>query len=229
MPQPYPPRAARNALLIDVDGTLINSFPGIRECAVRTMIDFGLPVPSEEELHRLPGPPLPMTLKNFGFTDPILPAAVARFRRYYRDTGWTNCNLFPGWEEMLAQWKAAGFTLCTATSKDQGMATKMLNNLGVAGYFDFIGGADDAAGARQTKRAVIEWVLYSTGLHPATDRILMIGDRHFDLDGAQPLGIPTVLVGWGHGSPAEHDQADYFAPDFPALEEIVAGHFPRKS
>lgn len=216
-----PLEPARRAVLIDVDGTLIDSYPGIRACAVQTMIDFGLPVPAEEELHRLPGPPLPVTLQNFGFSPEILPAAEAQFRSYYRATGWSNCRLFPGWEEALTEWKEAGITLCTATSKDQAVAEKMLRYLGAAQFFDFIGGADDMGGTRQNKRAVIEWVLASTGLRPDIDHLLMMGDRHHDIDGARPLGIPTVLVGWGHGSPAEYRAADFFASDFSELKAIV--------
>ena len=209
-------------LFIDVDGTLVNSYPGIAACIRATMDELGLPQPSDAQLHRLPGPPLRDTLAAWGYASDAVERIYAAFHQVYDTSGWKRTTLHEGWADALPRWKAAGHTLCTATSKGDTVTTRILDQLGVLEHFDFIGGADDEGGTRKRKREVIEWVLDSMGLRGHESEILMIGDRSHDTAGARPLGIATALVGWGHGSQPEFDDADFFAPDFPALEAIVA-------
>lgn len=206
-------------LFIDVDGTILDSFPGIAGCVNATMKELGLPMPTEAQLARVPGPPLIDTFRDWQLPDPEETRRI--YRRHYEKTGWLQAKLFPGWDKALPRWKERGFTLCTATSKGDVLAQKMLEHAGVAQYLDFIGGADDAGGTRPSKRHVIEWVLDQMGLRGREDEILMIGDRSHDYAGARPLGISTALVGWGHGTRQEWDAAEYFCPDFPALEKLV--------
>lgn len=211
-----------SVLLIDVDGTLIDSFPGIRDTLEKTLAEIGWPMPTEEMLARLPGPPLEVTFRGYGMRGDVLDTALDTFRRHYTATGWSNSSLFPGWAQGLARWKEDGLTLCTATSKSISHASTMVEHLGVRPYFDFLGAASDD-GARKTKAEVIEYVLETQDLDPMRDNILMIGDRSHDTDGASQFGIPTALVGWGHGTREEWDAVDYFARDFNDLERVVRG------
>lgn len=212
-------------LFIDVDGTLIDSLPGISSAVAATFRDNSLPMPSPAQLHRLPGPPIADTFASWGLPASDIPRLVDEYRVHYKQDGWLGSELFPGWAEALPRWKDAGWTLCTATSKGDAIAAHILEHLGVAEYFDFIGGADDEGGTRRTKQLVIEWVLDNMRLRGREEDILMVGDRHHDVDGARPLGIRTALVGWGHGTQTEFDDADFYAPDFASLERIIA-EFP---
>lgn len=207
-------------LLIDVDGTLINSFPGVRQTLEATLAEIDWPLPSEDVIARLPGPPLEETFSSYGMRGDYLRNALSVFRRHYTESGWRNASLFPGWRQALPRWKDQGLTLSTATSKSIGHTTSMVEHLGVRPYFDFIGAAGDD-GSRGTKAEVIEYVLETQGLDPQRDGILMIGDRSHDIEGAGAFGIPTALVGWGHGNRQEWDAADYFAKDFEELERVI--------
>lgn len=231
---------AVNTLLLDVDGTLINSYPGIRAGFVASMEAIDHPLPSEDFLRGVSGPPITESYAKLGLDAARTSQAVAAFRTYYEETGWEECTLFPGWEDTLRQWRAAGFRLCTATSKGQGTAAKMLDYLGVAELFDFIGGADYGAG-RDTKSAVIghvlDWIrtmeqdppqaqtVTQTVAHQPAAKCLMVGDRYHDVEGANDYGIPTVLVRWGHARPQEFAQAAAVADDIEALKGIVHAHF----
>lgn len=207
-------------LLVDVDGTLVNSWPGVRQTLEKTFEEIDWPMPSEDIIARLPGPPLGVTFASYGMSGEYLTHALEVFRHYYTESGWRNASLFPGWKEVLPQWKAAGYSINTATSKSIGHTKSIIENLGVRPYFDFLGASGDD-GSRGTKAEVIEYVLESQNLDPARDRILMIGDRSHDIEGAAEFAIPTALVGWGHGNQAEWDSADFFARDFKDLERIV--------
>lgn len=206
-------------LFIDVDGTLLNSFPGIASTIESTFTELGLPMPSAAQLSRVPGPPLIDTFRAWQLPHPE--KALAVYRRRYLAEGWAQAELFPGWAEALPRWRAEGLGLCTATSKGDAVTAQMLERVGVAQYFDFIGGADDAGGTRPTKRHVIEWVLDSMDLRGRENEILMIGDRSHDYEGARPLCIRTALVGWGHGTDEECAAADFFCADFAELDALV--------
>ena len=68
------------------------------------------------------------------------------------------CAVFPGVLQMLQTLKDAGFLLCTATSKPTKVVTPILEEQGLAQYFDFIGGASMDE-SRDTKTEVVRYVL----------------------------------------------------------------------
>ena len=68
------------------------------------------------------------------------------------------CAVFPGVPQMLQTLKDAGFLLCTATSKPTKVVTPILEEQGLAPYFDFIGGASMDE-SRDTKTEVVRYVL----------------------------------------------------------------------
>lgn len=55
-----------STLLIDLDGTIVRSYPGIRTSFIEAMNHIGHPVPDEDWLHRIPGPPMEETMRSLG-------------------------------------------------------------------------------------------------------------------------------------------------------------------
>ena len=82
---------------------------------------------------------------------------------------------------MLQRLKDAGLVLCTATSKPTQVVTPILEEKGLAGYFDFIGGASMDE-SRDTKTDVVRHVLAQPMMQGR--RVLMVGDRNDDMRGA---------------------------------------------
>ncbi|MFC6316926.1 HAD hydrolase-like protein [Corynebacterium gerontici] len=213
-----------SVLLIDVDGTIVNSYPGIRASFIHALETIGYPIPSEERLRKVPGPQIYDTLIDLGLPPEDAKHGLQAFRKHYRRHGWHNAALFEGWPELLRTLREEGFTLCTATSKNQDLAAQTLEHLGVGDAFDFIGGADVDAG-RQGKAAVIDHVLRTLNIDPTQQRALMIGDRSHDTEGAAEFDIPTILVQWGHGEEAEWNAAYDYAGDISTLEEKIHAFF----
>ena len=85
--------------------------------------------------------------------------------------------------------------LCTATSKPTEVVVPILEEQGLAPYFDFIGGASMDE-TRDTKTDVIRHVLAQPCVQGK--RVLMVGDRSDD-GAAQPTAIWTSPVPWVHG------------------------------
>lgn len=151
-----------DAILFDVDGTLIDSAPGIIHTLQEVFCTMGVDV-SGINLRRYLGPPL---RKSFGehFTDPaLIEKATELYRTSYAVKGSHECAVFPGVPQMLQTLKQAGFLLCTATSKPTKVVTPILEEQGLAQYFDFIGGASMDE-SRDTKTEVVRYVLSQPAL-----------------------------------------------------------------
>jgi phosphoglycolate phosphatase len=188
--------AARPQLvLFDLDGTLTDSAQGIVSSFKHALGEVGAPVPDGDLASRIVGPPMHHTLRKMGLgnnTD----AAIAAYRADYSTRGWAMNRLFDGVAALLTDLRAAGVRLAVATSKAEPTARRILAHFGLDGHFEVIAGAS-VDGTRASKSDVVAHAL--TQLRPLPDRVLMVGDRSHDVEGAAAHGIDTVVVGWGYG------------------------------
>ena len=188
-----------DAILFDVDGTLIDSAPGILNTLEMVFRDMGVDL-TNVNLRRYIGPPLRKSFAEH-FSDPAkIEEATERYRMIYHEKGSHEGGVYPGVPEMLRRLKDAGFTLCTATCKPTEVVTPILEEQGIAGYFAFIGGASMDE-SRDTKNDVIRHVLSQPALQGK--RVLMVGDRSDDLQGAANCGLDAAGVLYGYGSREE--------------------------
>jgi phosphoglycolate phosphatase len=196
--------AARPQLvLFDLDGTLTDSAQGIVSSFRHALGQVGAVVPDGDLAGRVVGPPMHHTLTEMGLGEHT-DAAIAAYRADYTTRGWAMNRLFDGIAELLADLQAAGVRLAVATSKAEPTARRILAHFGLDGHFEVIAGAS-VDGTRATKSDVVAHALAQ--LHPLPDRVLMVGDRSHDVEGAAEHGIDTVVVGWGYG------RADFDDPD----------------
>ncbi|MFC6145588.1 HAD hydrolase-like protein [Corynebacterium nasicanis] len=207
-------------LLLDVDGTLIDSLPGIRAGFLHTLDQLGWPHPDEEFQRRIAGPPMEVTLRSLGMSPAQAQAGLQVYLDYTRRGGWADATSFPGMLDLVHRWKDAGLTIATATSKGEGFARLILEREGFLPHLDFIGAAQED-GPRRSKSAVIDHVLSTNGWAADSHDILMVGDRSHDITGAAAHGIDTVAVSWGYGTPEEWATAAHTAHTPQALEGIV--------
>lgn len=210
-------------VFFDVDGTLIDSYPGIRASFVHAMTSLGYPLPPEEEIRTIPGPPMVQSLARFGVPQSQVGEGLAHYMQATEGGNWKRCEPYAGMPELLPR-LAKDFTLATATSKTDRFAEKVLELFEMREPFSFIGAAQED-GPRREKHDVIDYVLDKLGLHGRESEILMVGDRQHDIAGAAQFGIPTVAVTWGYGTPKEWAAAQYRAETPAQLEEIIYEHF----
>src|SRR4029077_18533729 len=140
-------------------------------------------------------PPMHHTFEAMGLGEQA-DAAIAAYRADYTTRGWAINSLFDGVEPLLADLRAAGVRLAVATSKLEPTARRILAHFGLDEHFEVIAGASPD-GSRKTKVEVRAHALEQ--LQPLPERVLMVGDRSHDVDGAAAHGIDTVVVGWGYG------------------------------
>jgi phosphoglycolate phosphatase-like HAD superfamily hydrolase len=190
-------------VLFDLDGTLTDSARGIVSSFKHALAEVGAAVPDGDLAGRIIGPPMHHTLGAMGLGDRTADA-VAAYRADYTTRGWSMNSLFDGIPGLLADLRAAGVRLAVATSKAEPTAHRILEHFGLADHFEVIAGAS-VDGSRAAKADVVAHALAM--LAPLPERVLMVGDRSHDVEGAAAHGIDTVVVDWGYGS------TDFTGPD----------------
>ncbi|MGA9360985.1 MAG: HAD-IA family hydrolase [Mycobacterium sp.] len=186
-------------MIFDLDGTLTDSAEGIVASFLHAPSHIGAPVPEGDLAAQIVGPPMDDTFHALQLGENA-DEAIAAFRAEYGARGWAMNTLFDGIAPLLADLDAAGIRLAVATSKLEPTAQRILAHFGLDQHFAVIAGASPD-GSRKTKVEVLAHALDQ--LQPLPERVLMVGDRSHDVDGAAAHGIDTVVVGWGYG------QADF--------------------
>lgn len=191
-----------NTILLDLDGTLTDSAPGILNSVRYACRKLDLPLPGEDVLRRFLGPPLPASFRDYlHLSEADVPRAVAGFREYYPDKGIFENEVYPGIPALLKDLRAAGKTVVMATSKPEDFARRIMEHFSLADCFDAICGAtmDET---RTDKGEVIAYALRTAGIRDVSD-VVMVGDREHDVKGAARNGLPCIGVLYGYGSAEE--------------------------
>lgn len=204
-------------VLIDLDGTLSDSAPGILSSLRRAFADIGVPPLNEATERSLLGPPFYESLPPLIGADRV-PAFIDAYRGHY-DTAMYETRVYDGIVDVLADLRELGLTLAVATSKPEFHAVPIVEHLGIVDYFETIAG-DALDGSRDSKAKVIAEALRRLG-SPTPDEVLMMGDRSHDVDGARAHGIGCLGAGWGYGAEGELAGAvETFATPF----DLLASH-----
>lgn len=183
-------------VIFDLDGTLTDSAQGIVASFRHALATIGAEVPDGDLAGRVVGPPMHHTLAGMGLGERA-DEAIAAYRSDYTNRGWSMNSVYDGVPELLTDLRAARVRLAVATSKVEPIARRILEHFGLAGHFEVIAGAG-VDGTRATKSEVLDRAL--SQLHPLPERVLMVGDRAHDVEGAAEHGIATVVVAWGYGA-----------------------------
>ncbi|MGB7870964.1 MAG: HAD-IA family hydrolase [Mycobacterium sp.] len=208
-------RPAPQLVIFDLDGTLTDSADGIVSSFRHALDQIGAAVPEGDLASRIVGPPMHHTLSAMGLGEHA-DAAIAAYRADYTTRGWAINSLFDGIGPLLADLRAAGIRLAVATSKAEPTARRILAHFGLDDHFEVVAGAS-VDGTRATKADVLAHALAQ--LQPLPERVLMVGDRLHDVEGAAAHGLDAVVVGWGYG---QADFADATAMNGPVHVATIA-------
>lgn len=216
------PRPPFTAILLDLDGTITDSAPGITDTLAYTYEQLGMPVPAYDELLRWVGPPIMDSFRDLaGMDQPTAERALEIYRARYLDRGAYDSTLYPGMGLLVRDIAEAGIPLSLATSKPELPATLMLEHFTIAHCFTVITGAS-ADETRSEKADVVEEALRRLrDLDVSLDNVVMIGDRIHDIEGAAEHGVPTIAVEWGYGTDFERAHAALVASTTDELRALL--------
>ena len=188
-------------VLFDLDGTLTDSGPGIINSAIYALGKFGITIKDRKELFPFIGPPLSESFHNlFGIPKEQVPLAIKYYREDYNVKGIYENSVYEGIREVLESLSNAGIKLIIATSKPDYLANIVLEHFDLAKYFTYVSGA--VKDVRSTKAEVIKHALEHNKIFNHNE-VIMVGDRKYDVIGANMNNIKCIAVLYGGYSTRE--------------------------
>ncbi|MEK6216374.1 MAG: HAD hydrolase-like protein [Boseongicola sp.] len=182
------------AVFLDLDGTLMDSRPGIVASMTHAFQSTGHGHHATGDLTWMIGPPFVDSFVKLGIGDPqpILDA----YRVHYQAGGMYEAEIYPGVIDALDDLKSGGHRLYLATAKPHSYATQITAHFGLAPFMtDEFGPELD--GTRNWKGDLLAYALKQTGETAALS--VMVGDRQHDMGAAAEVGMPSIAVRWGYG------------------------------
>lgn len=199
-----------DAVLFDLDGTLVDSLPDIALAANRMLAELGRPQRDIEQIRRFVGKGIPNLVTRCMTEDAQagegeIEAAIAVFRRHYADTNGQRAVVYPTVVDTLARMRGMGLKLACVTNKAEAFTRPLLDKLDLARHFDAVVSGDTLP-VKKPDPAVLHHACALLG----TQRALMIGDSANDAVAARGAGLPVLLVTYGYseGQPVDTIECD---------------------
>ena len=213
-------------LLLDLDGTLVDSVPDLAAALNRLMAARGLARFSDAETAAMVGDGARKLVERaFAARGRIADeGAMEAFLADYGAHLAAATRAYPGVETTLRAMTEAGWRLAVCTNKPEAMARAVLTALGLADLFRAIGGGDSFATRKPDPAHLLATLRAAGGTPP---RAVMAGDHANDVLAATGAGLPCIFAGWGYGPPAMARGAAAVAEHFADLPPIAARLLPR--
>jgi phosphoglycolate phosphatase len=203
--EPTPPRRAlrADAVLFDLDGTLVHTAPDLAESVRRMLEDLGRPPVADAAVEGWIGDGVARLVKRAltGARDVEPPTALferayARFLEHYGRGVSRRSRPYPGVREGLEALRAAGLPLACVTSKLGVFTRALLRDLDLARYFDEVVAGDSVPRAKPDPLPVLH-ACAALGVEPA--HAVLVGDSEADARAAGAAGAAFVAVTYGYG------------------------------
>ena len=189
----------------DLDGTITQSEFGIIASARYALSKFGIDEPNRDTLLKFIGPPLYYSFEKFyGISGSKAEEAIRYYREYYEADAFKDAPVFEGIPEVLSKLKDDGIRLVVVTTKPKRMAERVIEYTGLDKYFEHIVGPS-AEKTDPDKAELIRSALELTEASPG--EVVMIGDRHYDIGGANQTQVDSIGVVYGYGTENELKEA----------------------
>ena len=192
-----PPRF--KALVFDLDGTLVDSRPGIEACLRGALAATFPSLKMPPDLSPYLAPPFPRIVSHIwpalGPSD--VGILVGEFRRRYCESGWRNFEIFPGAGAAVASLSQQGMRQFVLTNKPEELTRKILAACGMASAFEAAYSLDSFDPPAASKSEAAGFLLERTGL--AAKEVCLVGDTPEDKAVAETCGMGFIGVSHGYG------------------------------
>lgn len=206
----------------DLDGTIINSYPGIRNCLHYALEPMGITLETEAQIRKFIGPPFRVSLpKYLGFDRETTERVIARYRERYNPIGIYESEVFPGVRETMEQFRRDGYVQMVTSSKPEAQCRAVLERFRLTELLDDIVGAT-SDGRIDTKIEVLGEAFRRIRERAGeVDRseVVLLGDTLYDADGARQAGIDCIGLTYGFGTEKELKEHGVIAV-FPTLFDM---------
>lgn len=209
-------------LVLDLDGTLVDTAGDLAACANRLLMRHGLRPIDVDELRPMIGDGVRALVERVLLSRGERPdgRAVSAFEADYAVHAAVESRLFPGVADMLAAARDAGWRLAVCTNKPVLAARTLLDALGIGGLLAAIGGGDSFTSRKPDPAHLLGTVALA---HVLPAFAVMVGDHRNDVAAARGAGIPCIFAGWGYGGPEMHQGAAWVAAEPMSVPAVAAG------
>ncbi len=213
-------------LLLDLDGTLVDTVPDLASALNRLMASRGLAPFTHPETAAMVGDGVAVLVGRAFAARGLTPdaAAIATFAEDYGANAAVDSRPFPGVPEWMRSLSDAGWRLAVCTNKPEAAARSLLEALGLMPMLRAIGGGDSFP-VRKPDPAHLLATLRAAGGEAST--AIMVGDHSNDVAAAHGAGVQSIFVTWGYGPIAMAAGANAVVHDLAgltgAIEELAPG------
>jgi len=185
-------------LIFDLDGTLVNSLPGIEFSVDAALAEQALP-PRSSDLRALIGPPIRQILSAVAgpLGEAELTTLESSFRKIYDSGGWQKTVLFEGARSVLERAQAASIAIFIATNKPARATELILEGLNIRPFFAEVVCRDSTQPPFVSKAAMLRSLLAAHDFDKSST--LFVGDTGEDCEAGSAVGLPVVIVNHGYG------------------------------
>ncbi len=189
-------------ILIDLDGTMVDSVPDLAWCVDQMMAQLGLPQRGEARVRLWVGNGVvrlvhrALTDEMNGEADPeLFGRALAIFKVLYADHTCVDSRLYPGVREGLAQIKAGGYKLGCVTNKPAQFTGPLLEKMGIREHFSIVISGDSLPQQKPHPEPLLHAARF---FDVAPEQALMVGDSESDVKAARAAGFEIVCMSYGY-------------------------------
>ena len=211
-------RFGARAVLIDLDGTLVDSLPDLASATNAMRVDLGLGLLPVGQIASYVGKGVEVLVHRAlteTMNDPSPPDVFARalesFNRHYSRTNGDESRVYPGVHRALQLLRSKGLALACITNKPRSFTLQLLERTELLAAFAAIVSGDDV----QRKKPDAEPVLHACQmLGVGISDAVVVGDSENDVLSARAAGCQAIVVetGYNEGKPVSHLNADAIVP-----------------
>jgi len=211
-----------DAVMVDLDGTMVDTLGDFAEALNRMLVDLALPAVPANAIEAMVGKGSEHLIRSVlayvgvADVDARYEQAWERYQHHYLDINGQYAKVYDGVQAGLAQLQAAGLRMACLTNKPLSFALPLLKAKGLDGFFSQVFGGDSFPKKKPDPMPLLK-TCEALGTDPA--RALMLGDSSNDAQAARAAGCSVVLVSYGynHGQPIRNVDADGFVDQLTEL------------
>jgi phosphoglycolate phosphatase len=207
-------------LLLDLDGTLVDTVPDLTAALNRLMVARGLAAFTRPAVAAMVGDGVAVLVARAFAARDRQPdaAAVADLTADYTAHVAVESTLYPAVLPVLTALVGDGWRLAVCTNKPERAAEALLAALGVLPLLCAVGGGDTFPTRKPDPAHLLATLSRASGRPEAA---LMLGDHHNDVTAARAAGVPAIFAAWGYGSPGMADGSVAVARDITEAAAIA--------
>lgn len=187
-------------VLFDFDGTFADTGRGVFAGVAYAVEKLGFEPLTQAALRTFIGPPLTDSfMAHLSLDESQAAHAIDIFKEYYSSEGVYKFDVYEGIMPLIKDLKACGVKVAIASTKPEVFIRNILDSLEFTDCFDFI--SAPVSEERVEKSDLMLAALAATG--SSRESAVMVGDRRFDIEGANAAGLESIGVTYGYGSEEE--------------------------